>query len=220
MSMSAIRPNREIAACATQKPVPSPASGRGGITSCDKERNFCLSPIRLRRHSRAHLWLAAALLALSPTLAAGATTDKPLPIQIEADQAQLNDRTGVSVYTGNVKVTRGELVLTGKRLVITREKNRRDYVATLTGSPAHLYQGVTEQVERPVTGTSQEIHYTTANQMVTLKGDAVLHRDKDLLRGDVIRYNVGTEQIVANSGESGDGRVHIIIHPQQNGAAQ
>lgn len=175
-----------------------------------------------RRRAAAGLALAAVMAALVPALPARAAQDKVLPVQIEANQAQLNDKTGISVYTGDVKITRGELVLTGSRLVITRQENRSDYIADLTGSPAHLNQGVTDQVEQPITGSAHEIRYLTADQVVTLKGDAVLHRQNDLLRGDTIRYDVQTDKIIANGQGAGNGRVRIIIHPKkkENGAQQ
>ena len=44
-----------------------------------------------------------ALLLLVPLTAAALSTDRDQPIELEADQAELDNSTGVSVYSGNVR---------------------------------------------------------------------------------------------------------------------
>ena len=46
------------------------------------------------------------------------STDREQPIQIEADAAELDDASGITVYTGNVLVTQGTMRLWGNRLTI------------------------------------------------------------------------------------------------------
>ena len=44
-------------------------------------------------------------------------------ITIDADYMRLNIETGESVYTGNVKITQGELVLTGDEVTLMQKEN-------------------------------------------------------------------------------------------------
>src|SRR5687768_5606574 len=62
------------------------------------------------------------------------------PIQIEADRAEMTEQSGVSVYSGKVNLTQGDLVMQGERLEVRRESSTGNLTATLTGSPATLRQ--------------------------------------------------------------------------------
>ena len=57
---------------------------------------------------------------------------------------KLNLNTGYSVYTGNVKITQGELKLTGDEVTVQQTKNNEVEQITVTGKPAQ-YNHVTEK---------------------------------------------------------------------------
>ena len=104
--------------------------------------------------TRRRLRLAATAV-LGLALVAGTTAyaqQKPLPIRIESNDADLSQQDGVSTYTGNVVLTRGGLTLTGYKLVITRINDRGNVKAVLNGSPAKLDKQPDREGDDVVTG--------------------------------------------------------------------
>ena len=65
----------------------------------------------------------ALLLAVMPFTARGLTSDRDQPMTIEADKATLNEKTGNSVYEGNVHVQQGTLVLQGSKMTVQLNDN-------------------------------------------------------------------------------------------------
>ena len=52
------------------------------------------------------------------TAAQALSSDRQQPMYVEADHADINDQTGVHVYTGNVTITQGTLHMTSDRLTL------------------------------------------------------------------------------------------------------
>ena len=78
-------------------------------------------------------------LACSPGISLGLSEDNDQPMLIEADSAELDDKKGISIYKGNVKVTQGTLVLTGE--IMTVHNNGDDISKVIVeGSPATYRQ--------------------------------------------------------------------------------
>src|SRR5687767_15999901 len=69
-----------------------------------------------RNHKLLSLILACGWLNAAPCFAL--TGDTEQPIRIKADTAELNDKTGISVYRGNVRVTQGSIVLEARTVRI------------------------------------------------------------------------------------------------------
>lgn len=65
------------------------------------------------------LLLMACMLLLTSGLCFGRTDDREKPLNIEADTAEINDSTGISVYTGDVVITQGTTILKGDIVTVT-----------------------------------------------------------------------------------------------------
>tara|TARA_B100001079_G_scaffold252441_1_gene245548 strand:+ start:614 stop:1165 length:552 start_codon:yes stop_codon:yes gene_type:complete len=162
--------------------------------------------------------LGVAGLLAGVSLAAAAQGGSNLPIQIESNTADFAQKTGVSTYTGNVHLTRGGLTLTGTRLVITRVNDRGNIKAVLTGNPAHIDKQPDSTSPERITGHADQLEYTNANAVLTLRGDAMLNRaGGDTISSPVITRDLDTGQTQAQgsggAGAENDGRVRITIQP-------
>ncbi|MGB7756948.1 MAG: lipopolysaccharide transport periplasmic protein LptA [Salinisphaera sp.] len=179
-----------------------------------------MSPTRPDRGVTHSTLIALAILAaiLTPGLAqaAGSGKSQSLPTNIRANNADFAQKSGVSTYTGNVHLTRGGLTLTGDKLVVTRLKDRRQIKAVLTGNPAHIDKQPDSSDNKVVTGHANQIEYSNASSVITLRGDAVVNRNGDQIRGPVITHNIDTGVTHAERGQGSDQRVHITIQPAQN----
>lgn len=132
------------------------------------------------------------------------------PVTIQADQAELSQREALSVYLGNVRLTQGELVITGDRLLVQHGQEGRPLQATVTGSPA-TYDQPTTADSPPVHGEARRIEYNAEGDILVLEGSARVTRGRDLVEGAIIRYDRRQHRILATGDE--DGRVQIILTP-------
>lgn len=179
-----------------------------------------LSPIPVAR-----VWLLGALClgALGPVAAERADRDKPM--NIEADALRYDDARQLSIFTGNVVITRGTLVLRGTRVEIRQDAQGRTSGVVFgaeRGTPAFFRQkreGLDEWME----GEGQRIEYDGESELARLTGQAVLRRYRgatlsDETHGHLITYNNLTDVFTVDSGGSATagqapGRVRAMITP-------
>lgn len=155
-------------------------------------------------------------LLLGAALPAQAASQKQsaIPIQIQSNNAEFDQKSDQSIYSGNVQMTRAGLTLTGNKLVITRLEGNNHIQAVLTGSPAHIEKKPDSDGDQYVTGHAHSITYVNGRARITLSGNAVVTRDGDQIKASVITYNPDTGTTHAESKGSSDNRVHITISPK------
>ncbi|CDW93994.1 MULTISPECIES: lipopolysaccharide transport periplasmic protein LptA [unclassified Thiomonas] len=171
--------------------------------------------------------LCAPSLAL-PVLAA--QTDRNHPIHIEADAMRYDDVHQTSVFTGNVVVTKGSLVLRAATVDVRQAPDGYQY-ATAIAAPGQLatFQQQLDtapgQPTQTMDGAAQRIEYDGKTDVVTLRGQAMLSRLidgklADRSQGNVIAYNQITDVFTVEGGAQGatatnpGGRVRVMLTPQ------
>ena len=145
--------------------------------------------------------------------------DSQAPIQIEADRAEMTEQSGISVYSGKVNLTQGDLVMQGERLEVRRESSTGNLTAVLTGTPATLRQPT--DAGEMVNAKAARIDYVSAEKSIALQGNAEFVRGRDRVSGQNIRYDANAKKLLASGGASGSGsggRVQIIIQPDDEKA--
>lgn len=150
---------------------------------------------------------AAARAALSPP-----EIDKLRPtgaISITADRAELAEGH-YAIYVGHVVLTSDTLNMDGGRLEL-RQQPDGQFIATLTGSPAHMEHPSSGTDDPAVTAHADTLVYDSAAQLVTLTGNAQLTRGQNVVTGSTVRYGVGDHRVQASGGENG--QVHMVIQP-------
>lgn len=141
----------------------------------------------------------------------GLASDRRQPLQIDADQADIDQQKGISTYRGNVRLTRGSMRLTAQELVIKHVGGNVSLV-TATGSPANFSQRSDQQQEVRASALRMEYHIDTG-QLLLLK-NAELHQDANVFASDRIVYDSVANRVNAGANAaSPDDRVHIIIQP-------
>ena len=157
----------------------------------------------------AHLALFSALAL--PTWCHALSTDRDQPMMIEADRVELDDSTGVSVYTGNVKVTQGTLVLTGDRMTV---HNTGDDIkkVLMDGNPA-TYRQRPDGKDHDVHARSLHMEYYTDPERIILLQQAEVDQAGDILRSERIVYDVVRDQVNAGTNQPNE-RVIITIQPK------
>lgn len=156
------------------------------------------------------------------------STDREQPIQIEADAAELDDASGVTVYTGNVIVTQGSMRLVGNRLTLFYNEDNTLKTATMLGQPATFKQMPDDAAQGQIDGKGIKIDYLAAQDRLVLTEDAELTQNGKLFRAYNIEYDTKKAKMVArkaNQGEatpsgkaagSNTGRIKVILPPPKN----
>lgn len=175
--------------------------------------------------------VVAALLAWTTLPAWADKSDKDQPMHIESDALRYESQQQLSIFTGNVVVTKGTIIMRGARLEV-RQDSAGNQSATMFGAlgkRAFFHQkreGLNEFVE----GEGNRIDYDGKTDIVKFIGDAEARRlvgtkVQDDIKGAVITYNNVTEVYTVDSGGTGatagaanpGGRVRAILMPQETG---
>lgn len=165
-----------------------------------------------------HFFISCLLMLLiTPAMAEKA--DKEKPIEIEADTVTVNDAKKVSVYTGNVIVTQGTLLIKADKLVVREDESGFQHSSSY-GTPTTFKQkreGKDEYME----GAAQRIEYDGRMDKVQLYTKAWVKKGEDIVHGDYIMYDANAEysEVIgggpkAATAATPTGRVKAIIQPK------
>ncbi len=158
------------------------------------------------------LWPAVMLLLL-PVLAQALPDDHNQPINISADRASINERTGITVYTGNVEIRQGSMLIKGARVELHREASGVSRIVS-TGSPAEFHQQ--PKADAPLTKAyGKRMDYQVNRQEVTISESARIDQGQDSFSGEKIIYNMQQAVVNAFGSDNANGeRVRMVIQPR------
>ena len=144
------------------------------------------------------------------------TSDENQPVQIEADSVEIREQDGISTYKGNVKITKGSLIIQGHLVHIISKKNILQTIR-VEGTPATFKQ--TNNQGEEISAQSQFIKYQLSSGILTLKKDAILLQSSNRVTSDHIIYNTLKDIIKAGQDKNNSDkpqRVTITIQPEQS----
>ena len=151
----------------------------------------------------------ALLLLLLPVTGWGLSNDSSQPISIEADRATLNEKTGNSVYEGNVYLQQGTLVLQGSKMTVQLNDNTIDTLV-LTGDPATYRQRPDGKESDQHAEAGRIEFYAKEDRVILLENARVWRSGNNELRSDRIVFDLKSNTVNAGSNNPDD-RVHITL---------
>lgn len=178
-------------------------------------------PITIRFHLMCIFLLSLSLLSFANRASAEAA-DRDKPIDLEADSVKVDDAKQISIYTGDVILTQGTLVIHADKLIVREDKEGFQHSTSL-GNPTTFKQkreGKNEYME----GSAQRIEYDGRMDKVQLYTKAWVKRGADIVHGDYIMYDANAEyaEVVGGGSQSTAGapagRVRAIIQPKNKKA--
>lgn len=140
------------------------------------------------------------------------SSDRNQPMNVEADRADIDDKRGVSVYRGNVKITQGTLRLTADELTL-HTRDGEVVRAIAVGKPA-TYRQRPDGKEHDVEAEALKMEYLADRQQLILTEKALVQQAGDTFRSERIDYDIAADVVKAGAGAPGD-RVRITIQPKQ-----
>jgi lipopolysaccharide export system protein LptA len=168
------------------------------------------------KRQRIAIALAAAIAAMSAFSARAEKADREKPTQVEANRMTSDEARRISVFEGDVVLTKGTLQLKAERVVVRQDADGFQY-ATATGDPVHLRQKSDPRAGQEgvwIEGEAGRIEVDGKNERIELHGAARVTRDKDEVRGNTIVYDQRSEFFsVSSSAGAPESRVRAVIQP-------
>ncbi len=158
----------------------------------------------MMRISRRAVDVFIILLCLLGSLASFAlSTDKDQPIEVEADEAELDDMNDVSIYRGNVIVRQGSIHMTGDVMTVySKGGDELDYII-IEGNPA-TYKQLPDNSSVHDQAKAIRMEYHETKNLVILIRDAWVKQDTSTLVGERIEYNTELSRVKAWSRPDGE----------------
>lgn len=150
-------------------------------------------------------------------------SDKNQPTTIDANQMNYSEKAQVNVFSGNVLLTRGSLLIRGDKLTLSENKDGSQF-AKIEGTPARFKQQRDSDKKGEVLmidGTANLIEFDGDKSVVTLSGNASLQKSAngqltESISGNKIIYQQNTESlnVVGNDAGGQKSRVQAVIKPR------
>jgi lipopolysaccharide export system protein LptA len=166
------------------------------------------------------LWLAFCLSA--PAWAEKADRNKPLAI--EADAARYDDQKQTGVFTGNVVVTKGSIVMRAARIEVQQLAGGQQLgIATGAAGKVATFSQKREGLDETIEGEAERVEYDGKTESVKLVNKAVIRRFRgktlvDETSGAVINYDSLGEVFSVQGGTvsaaNPSGRVRAVLSPR------
>jgi len=143
--------------------------------------------------------------------------DQYQPIHITADTATINDKTGITTYTGNVVITQGSILIEADRVDMYRNNEGVEKLIA-QGAPAHFRQQ--PEINSPFSDAwGLHIVYLIDDETLTITQQAKVVQEQDTFTGEKIIYNLAKSIVDAfgssdKNSNSQQGRVNMVIQPK------
>jgi lipopolysaccharide export system protein LptA len=146
--------------------------------------------------------------------------DRSQPIEIQANSAERDAKTGVTTYSGNVDIKQGSIHISAATVVLNSKNNELTEI-NASGAPATYNQQLTGP-DDVVDAKANSIHFDVAKDLIVLQGNGSLKQQSGSISGDRIEYDLKTERVRARAAESGSAdnnkRITVVIPPSKKTA--
>lgn len=179
-----------------------------------------------------HCWFVPCVLALSALVGHAENADRDKPMNIEADALRYDDLKQVSIFTGQVVLTKGTILIRGAKLEVRQDDQGYQYgVVTAAPGERAFFRQKREGVDETIEGEGETIDYDGRLDTVKFIGQAQLRRFQgaklnDEFNAGVIVYNNLTDvftldgaPVAGSKGSTGQpgapaGRVRAMLTPK------
>jgi len=115
-------------------------------------------------------------------------------------------------FEQDVTITQGTIKIQADKVVVTRSGEKGAEVMTAYGKPATFFQILDNG--KPVNAHGNSIRYELKNRLVTISGNGQLKQEDSQVNGDLIRYDIVKQQMIAES-KRPEQRVKTVFLPEQ-----
>ena len=159
--------------------------------------------------NRINLFLALLLLA---TGVQAKQSDYKEKVYVDSIRQQAELADNKVTFFEDVIITQGTIKITAVKVEVIRRGDKGAEEMIAYGNPATFYQVLDN--EKPVHAEATQINYKLKEKLVVLTGNAQLKQEDSQVNGDVIRYDIEKQQMMAESARKGS-RVKTVFLPEQ-----
>ncbi len=158
------------------------------------------------------------------------TADRDKPMNAEADALRYDDARQLSVFTGNVVITKGTIVIRGDRVEVRQDPQGNQFgVVTGSATAPAFFRQKREGLDEFIEGVADRIDYNGQADIVRFERHAMLRRYRgatlaDETAGNLIVYNNKAETFSVDGGPASrtaanpSGRVRAMLTPTPKAA--
>ena len=151
------------------------------------------------------------------------TKDSALPIEISADNLKVLQKDQLAVFEGKVEALQGTTRLTSDKMTVFYRSGEQKKSSGQPAVSKIIVEGNVFLANPRETARGGEGVYDVDKSVVTLSGDVELTRDKNILKGHKLVYNMdtGKSELFGGSGggvegtPAGGGRVKGMFVPNE-----
>jgi lipopolysaccharide export system protein LptA len=166
-------------------------------------------------------WMATPLctvLWVLPPAGWAEKADRDKPTQIEANRMSADDVRRMTVFEGNVILTKGTIAVRAERIVVRQDAEGFQYT-TATGAPVRFKQRMDpkegEKEGRWMDGEAHRVEIDDRKQTIELFENARVNRGGDEVAGNYIFVDQRTDFFSVSAGKGApQGRVRATIQPK------
>jgi lipopolysaccharide export system protein LptA len=185
-----------------------------------------LTPSPLLRSS-----LLACICALALGNAFAEKADKAKPMNAESDSLRYDEVKQSSVFTGNVIITKGTIVIRADRVEVRQDNEGFQFgTAASTGGKRAFFRQKRDSGDEWIEGEAESIVYDGRADTVTFRGNANMRRLRgatvtDETQGALITFDNTSEVFnvsggaTSTSGGAPSGRVRAVLSPKAAASA-
>ena len=140
-------------------------------------------------------------VALAQTTFGGMRADISAPVEVAADNLEVNQADGSALFTGNVVIGQGEMRLSADRVTVQYAQGGQERISSLTAS------GNVTLVSGPDAAEAAEAVYDVEAGRVDLSGDVLLSQGGNVLSGERMSVDLATGAAQVQ------GRVRSVLQP-------
>lgn len=156
--------------------------------------------------------MAIAQTGVPDTSPADAADDGSLPINIESDLMEAMDKSGIVVFTGHVKATRGDLIIHSDKLEVFYEK-RKEGEETKKAVKKIVATGQVRIIQGERVGTGEQAIYDKPAEKITITGAARVLEGPNRVSGERIIFFINEDRSVVES--SNGTKVEAVVYPAE-----
>lgn len=158
--------------------------------------------------------LLIALICVGVSIVANAKReDARQPITIEADKAKVDEKQGLSTYTGNVLLRQGSIQIKSDELEVYSKDGGLDKLVAKGKPVIYLQSGDAEKGD--IVGEAYKMEYFASEGKLILLDNAKLSQGQNMFSGNRIAYDTQQEIVSAAVSATGTQRVQVTIQPKQ-----
>ncbi len=151
------------------------------------------------------------IITIIPLTSWGLDSDKVKPANFIADYVTFNEKTGIKIFTGHVKMDQGTTHLTGDKVTVYNANGSVVKIVAI-GNPAH-YSTLPDNQKEVLNATAQTIEYYPQKSIAVLIDNGIVTQGENVFKGPHITYDMIKQTVISKPTDK-QIQSTIVIQPQ------